>query len=378
MFETNALMASASPRAMFYAPASASMMLRGPQVTYSPDEGGALTIDQATQALLSPPTVEVEEAPEAAADDAPVAEDTEIPAGDETDPVEGATDEEAVEPLDGAEEGETDPEPVEALEAPAYWSKEAKAKFAALDPDLQAVVLAQEGPREAATAKAKADAAKEVETARQQAQGVQTLAKQLETFLPEALQTFQQRWGEPDWEATIQQYGAEQAAILRARFDKEQAQLQQLNTQTQTARQQAHQAYMLQQFEVLATLDKELAPDVKDPRKGAEKRQEVSKYLLDRGVAPGAIAQISAEELSMARKAMLWDRAEAARKDPPKPAQQQSANQQRKPTPRPGARPGGSAASSPQSQGRSSAQNAFNSKPSIENAVALLMARSNS
>lgn len=377
MTATNALMASASPRAMFYAPASASMLLRGPQVTYSPEEGAALTIEQATEALLSPPTVEVEEAPEAAAEDPHDEPDTEIPADEASEPAEDATDEGDAEPLDGEDEGEAEPEPVAALEAPAYWSKDAKAKFAQLNPDLQAVVLEQEGPREAAAAKAKAEAAKEVEQAREQAKGVQTLAQQLEGFLPEAVATFQQRWGEPDWEATIRQYGAEEAAVLRARYDKEQAQLQQLNTQTQTARQQAHQAYMVEQFQVLATLDPELAPDAKDPSKGADKRQEVSKYLLDQGVAPGAIAQISASELIMARKAMLWDQAEAARKVPPKPAQQ-SANPQRRPTPKPGARPAGSAAASPQTQGRTSAQNAFNAKPSIDNAVALLMARSKS
>lgn len=271
-----------------------------------------------------------------------------------------------------AEDNETDAEPeaVAPAEPPKYWSKDAKERFAQLPPELQAVVLEQEGPREEATAKAKAEAAEEVKAVRAERQQSQVLAEQLGTLLPDVLETFQQRWGEPDWEATIQQYGAEQAAILKARFDKEQAQVQQLAQKTQTAKAQAHQAYVLEQFQVLATLDKELAPDVKDPRKGSEKRQEVTKYLVDAGVDPENVTRISAVELTMARKAMLWDQAQAKAAKPtptPRPTPQQT---------RPLARGGASAGpADPQLKAIQTAKRSFAQTRSIEAAVALLNAQ---
>lgn len=390
MSERNALLTGASPLAITHSATTGPLMTRGAQITYNTDEGGALTVEQATQALLTPQTVS-EDAPEPDAGDAGGDEDFsdddaqgDDDANEDQSEVEISDDDdtsEAEEPGDGEEEAEEEVEPVEALTPPAYWSKDAKAKFAELTPELQAVVLSQEGPREAATAKAKQEAAEEVKAARAQLAGVQTLAQQLETFLPEALETFQQRWGEPDWEATIKQYGAEQAAILRARYDKEQSQLAHLATTTQKAKAEAHQAFMLEQFEVLSTLDPELAPDVKDPRKGSELRKDVVTYLAAAGVDQDSLAQISAVELSLAKKAMLWDRAQEAAKAkkkaaPAQPVQRQQPVQQRRVTPKPGARPAGSAASSPQSGGRVSSQNAFNSKPSVDNAVALLLARS--
>ena len=242
----------------------------------------------------------------------------------------------------------------------------------AVGTQVPAVVLAQEGPRETATAKAKADAQAAIQAADERGKGVQTLAEQLHTFLPEAIQTFQQRWGEPDWEATIKQYGAEQAAVLRARYDREQSQLNQLQQATTQAKAEAQKAYVQQEWKVLATLDTELAPDVNDPTKGADKRQEVTKYLLGLGIGRDAVAQISALEMSLSRKAMLWDAAQAAAKAKPAATPQKPAAA----PPRPAARGGAAAGGSPAQRASASVQNSFNAKPSVDNAIALLMARS--
>lgn len=363
------------------------VLLRGAAIVRAPDEGGgeaapapaapvspavpdtgSLTIEQATAALMNPQYEVLEDdgddAPDlppqepAAEDDQPAADDAEQP--------------EPVEAEAGEEGGEKPAEPVAALEAPAYWSRDAKATFAAMTPEQQAVVLEQEGPREQATAKAKADAQAAIQAADERGKGIQTLAEQLGTFLPEAIQTFQQRWGEPDWEATIRQYGAEQAAVLRARYDREQAQLGQLQQAATQAKAEAQNAYVQQEWKVLATLDPELAPDVNDPSKGGEKRQEVTKYLLGLGIGRDAVAQISALEMSLSRKAMLWDAAQAAAKakpagTTPKPAAA---------PPRPAARGGAAAGGSPAQRSVASAQNSFNAKPTLDNAIALLMARS--
>jgi hypothetical protein len=326
-------------------------------------EAGPLSFDQAVASLV-PQQPEPEANNDAQEAPAEAADEPTEPQGDDQAPEEASA-----EPEEQAEGAEADAEEpaVEPLEPPKYWSKDAKARFAELDPDLQAVVLEQEGPREAAAAKAKADAAAEVQAAQAKLKGVQTLAEQLGGFLPEAMETFKSRWGDPDWEATIRQYGAEEAAVLRVRYEKEQSQLQQLTQATQAARQEAHQAYVLEQFQALTTLDPELAPDLKDPRQGAEKRQAVTKYLIDAGVDPEGIAQISAVEMTLARKAMLWDDAQAKLKAPPKP---------KNPAPKSApVRPAAAQAQSPSQRTAASAQGRFNAKPSIDNAVALLLAR---
>jgi segregation and condensation protein A len=122
-------------------------------------ETGALSVDQAIASLLpAAEPVEQEQASEAPLE---AAETTE-PEGETKTPEDAEAGAET--PTEG-EEAEAAAEPVEALEPPRYWSTEAKARFAELTPDLQAVVLSQEGPREEATAKAKAEAAKQAEAA---------------------------------------------------------------------------------------------------------------------------------------------------------------------------------------------------------------------
>lgn len=326
-------------------------------------ESGPLSVDQAIASLIPEPApVEEAQAPEAPAEAA--AEPEEIDAGDQ--PAEDP-DAEAETLADGEEEPET--EAAAPLDAPLYWSQEAKAKFSELPPELQAVVLSQEGPREEATAKAKATAAAEVERANKELAGVQTLAQQLSEFLPQALKTFQQRWGEPDWAAVAQEHGAEQAFVLKAQFETEQKQLAQVVQAEQSAQTEARKAFLQTEWVALAEIAPELAPDRADPTKGADKRQATVKYLAANGIPPEAIAQISAREMSLARKAMLYDEAQAALKVTPKP----------KPAPAAGVRATvrpSAAQSQPSSQrAGQQAANRFAQTRSVDDAVALLMAR---
>lgn len=365
-------------------------LLAGARVTFAPDdasgggapaaapaaapETGGLSIEQATQALMGEPTYEVLDDGD---DDAPAAPAQDPAEAGDQPAEEGAEEAAPVEEEAGAEkEGEEKPaEPVEALEAPAYWSKDAKARFAELSPEMQAVVLAQEGPREEITAKVKADAKAAIEQAEATQQGVRQLAEQLNTALPQWIETFQQRWGEPDWEATIDQYGPAEAAKLRARYDRERAQIEQAVQARNTAQREAQQAYVQTEWKALAQLDPVLAPDVSDPKKGAEERQKVTKYLVDAGIGRDAVAQISALEMTMARKAMLWDEAQAASKAAKaKPAPSTATPAGQKPAQRPAARGGAAQPGSPAQRSAASVQNSFNAKPSIDNAVQLLMA----
>lgn len=342
-------------------------MARGPMVAYAPEgettaaPEGPLTREQAVAMLTEAPA-------EQAAPEAPVEaaeEPEEIEAGDQP----------AEEPEEGAEsaaegEEEAEAEPVEAVEPPPYWSKDAKAKFASLDPEMQAVVLAQEGPREEITAKVKADAAAAIEAANKELAGVQTLAQQLSEFLPQALKTFQQRWGEPDWAAVATEMGADQAFVLKSQFEAEQKQLAQLQQAEHHAQTKANQVRVQTEWRQLALDAPELAPDVADPTKGMETRQKVVGYLSTRGIPKEAIDQISAVELSLAYDAMRWREAQTKLAAPPKPKPPVPA------APRAPVRPVAAAAqpSSPQRDAQR-IQNRFAQTGSREDAVALIVAK---
>lgn len=329
-------------------------------------ETGALSVEQAVASLVTPPPVEQDTTPEAPLEAA--AEDTE-PQGESSAPEEAEDGAETPAEVEETEAEET--EAVEPLEPPKYWTQEAKAKFADLPAELQAVVLAQEGPREEAAAKAKAQAAEQVEAAKEQLKGVQTLAEQLASFLPEAIETFKSRWGEkePDWSEIAEQHGADEAFKLKTRFEAEQKKVHQLAQANQTAQAEAHKAFVQSEWQTLATIAPELAPDAADPTKGADKRQAVTKYLIDQGIPKDAVVQISAKELLIAHKARLYDEAQARLTAAPKP-KPAPAPAQRSPV-RPAAAPAQSS-----SQGRAKeAEGRFYQKPSVDNAVALLLSR---
>lgn len=318
-------------------------------------ESGSLSVDQAVAALVSEPVeTEAPEAPQEAAE----GEEIEAEASPAEEAEEGAE--------NPAEEEDETPEAAEPekLAAPLYWKPEAKSVFDAMTPEQQAVVLAQEGPREEATAKAKAHAAEAVEKAQKDAAGVQALATQLGEFLPQAIETFQQRWGEPDWAAVAQEHGAERAFVLKAQYETEQKQLAQLQQAQQTAQVEARKAFLATEWKEL----EQIAPELTDPEKGQARRSEVIDYLKADGIPAEAVAQISAREMRIARKAMLWDRAQAALKAP-KPPKTVTPIAQRAPV-----RPAAAQAGSSSSRSAQQVANRFAQTRSVDDAVALLLA----
>lgn len=317
MTDQPAQSAGASTRALFLSSTSPMAMARGARVAFGPDEGegGGFSVEDAVAALDAEPDDGAAAAPDAK-EAAEAAEEPNSEAGDQ--PAEDAPGE-AETPAQDGDEAKAEPEAVVPAEPPKYWSQEAKAKFLELPPELQAVVLAQEGPRETATAKAKDEAAQARAAADKELQGVQRFAEEIKPFLAQAVQTFRSRWGDnPDWVAYAQENGAEAMSIAKAQFEHERTQLQQVAQASKTADEHAEQAYFKAEFEALQTI----APDLADPETGPAKRQEVTKYLVDLKIPPAQIRTISAVEMSIARKAMLWDQAQAkaAPTPAPKPA----------------------------------------------------------
>jgi hypothetical protein len=321
-------------------------------------QGGALSLDEAVE-LLNRRDGERREGPGPDPDE----DDFE---GAASAPEEAAA--RAETPDDGEDETEAEDEgDVDRLEPPRYWSKDAKARFAELDPDLQAVVLSQEGPREEAAARAKAEARAVRDAALQEAAQARELANELAGYMPDAVARFHARWGEePDWAGYAQVHGLEAATHARAQHAAERAELQRASHVALAARQAGHNAYVAAEFEKLKAFDPELA----HPQGGAERRTEVTRYLVGKGFDPGSLMQISALEMSLARKAMLWDQAQATAK---------ASNSTPRPAPR-ATRPltrGGASAGPVDPKARRAAQAAsrFSKTRSIEDAVALLNAQ---
>ena len=320
-----------------------------------------LTFDAAVQSLLAP-----------ASDATSVAATDDSGAGQATEeqPVEGAQPEaaaaaEAAE--NGAEDGEQDggepEEPVVALDPPKYWAKEAKEAFAALTPDLQAAVLAQEGPREAAAAKAKADAAEVRKAADAELSSVKALVGELANFLPAAVERFALQWGEPDWVDFASKYGADRMAVARAQYERDANDLKRLSAERLRAAQMVQDAEIKAEAEKLQDVEPALYGDA-----GKVLRDQVLSFLeKDGGIDKDALKLVSAQELSLAYDAMRWRQAQAKLK-----AAKPSAP---KPTARPtsAARPAAGTGNH-QVDAVKSARGRFDQNRSVENATALLLA----
>lgn len=274
----------------------------------------------------------------------------------------------AEDPSEAEDEAEADPDgEVDRPEPPKYWSKDAKARFAELDPDLQAVVLSQEGPREAAAARVKAEAEQVRAAALQDVAQSRQIAAELADALPGAVESFNARWGgEPDWGAIAEEHGVEAMSEARAHYEAERSQLEHAAQVAAVAERANHEAYVAAEFERLKTL----APELVDPETGGRLRGDVARYLYGEGFDPQALLSISALELSVARKAMLWDRAQAkarASNSNPRPDRQAT---------RPLARGAASAGPvDPKARRAAQAKSRFAKTRSIDDAVALLNAQ---
>ena len=271
-------------------------------------ESGPITIDQAV-GLLDAAEKRDEAQPEAA------------PEGRDTDAEPAATDASELETVaDGdnaeTEDGETEGEPEQsAIEPPRFWDAEAKERFRELPTDLQELVLAKETERDKATSRAIEEAALKRKAADGEASRSSQFNGLLDKLLPQAIETFRSRWDNVDWNAVVDQYGADQALKLKNQFESEQLQVQQLHA----AKAQASQAQFGQYVQTEIAKLPEEAPDLADAKFGEQRRGELARFLVQemtkRGMDTANINRLSAWESSIAYDAMRWRQAQAKAKD---------------------------------------------------------------
>jgi hypothetical protein len=324
-------------------------------------DGGMLSVEAATDLLLGGPPRE-EEAPAAAAgDDAGASAEIEIPADQAAEEAETAQPDEAAD--EAGEEGETREPASPAIKPPTSWDAEAQAAFAQLPPELQTKVAEIQAQRDRQTNEAQQRAAETARRAEAEIQGSAQLRAQLSQILPRAQQVFQDRWANIDWAAwAAQDPAAAYQGELQMRSDR--AELVQLQQAQQAAQAQERQRFYQTEGPRLA----QLAPDLVDTAKGAERRQELQKFLNTNGIPDGVISQADASMLSLAYDAMRFRGLQAQ-------AQQQLARKPATPPAKQGLRPGAQRPGNSQSRQAASASQRLSQTGKVDDAVALLLAR---
>lgn len=313
-----------------------------------------LSIEDAVDAVL---TQEGEIAPSAAPDPGEP-EDGQPQEGETVDDIPGdqpGTDEAAETPAEDAG-GAVDAPVKPAAEAPAHWSSEGKAVFSSLAPEAQQAILAEAKASERVTAKKLDELANERKTLTQSTQRVLSAAEKAE-------QVFAGRWDgiTPEAWAELARTEPQKYTALKAQFDAETAANQQIQSARKEAEEAQHAEWLEEQRQVLASL----APDLVDPVKGAENQQQLFSYLIQNGATKEGIEKADAVSLSIARKAMLYD-AGVAKLTAPKP----------QPAPaKPALTPSAAQSDNPQQRNLSNAQNRLAKTGSIDDAVAVLLAR---
>lgn len=267
----------------------------------TPQGEGPLTREQAVERIIAAETpqdnspAEVQEAPPPAADEPEGQDQSEAATTAEDDAGEAA------EPGDSDEEA-TQTAEVEPVDAPQWWDAEDKATFATLTPEQQAVIRKQEDKREAIVTKSKAEAAEARKQAESDIQGVRALSEKLADILPQAVETFKSKWDDVDWETWVDQ--DPQAALKgQLQMQAEKAKLEQIQQAKTEADQTARQHFLREEGVKLT----ELVPELAQP----ENLKALGNYLVGSGLPPEAILEAGAMELSIAHKAMMWDRAQA-------------------------------------------------------------------
>lgn len=280
----------------------------------------------------------------------PAAEDNETEAQPEAD------DPDAPETASEGEGEEVEPAKP-AIEPPHFWSAEAKARFGELPYELQLVVQENEKAASKATTQKLEEASLAKKAADANAETLAALAERIEAAAEQAETTFADRWEGMDQAAWLKlsRDNPNQYIQLKAQHDAEITAVQQAKAAKDAASQAGHARWVSEQESLLKTL----APDLADPEKGRANRSAVAEYLKSQGVAEQALPNVGALEVSIAWKAMQYDKGRTALK--PRPAAEKAP-----------VRPAASPSQSPQSNALANAETRFKKSGSVDDAVRLL------
>lgn len=243
------------------------------------------------------------------------------------------------------EDGHSEPPATGAIEPPASWTADAKLAFAKLSPELQNIVATRESEREGqlATQSRKAiEEAKRIDAERtaivaeraQQATFFQSIALQLTPEL--------QRFQSLDWTKLAAEQPAEWAkqsqayADIRNRHDAAMQAASMISQQQQAETQKRRGEFLTKERALLV----EKIPEFADPLKGKAFADDIVRLVSEFTPEEWRMA-VDHRYFTVARDAMLWRKAEAARKAAQGKRTQPAPSNVR--TLRPAARPEGTA-----------------------------------
>jgi hypothetical protein len=332
----------------------------------------SMTEPQTREAVVA--AVMAMDAPQEAADAAPVAAASDdAPVGDEAsgevvdDVLDNADNPDSQDQGDDGAETQTEVEDeggqaVEAVEAPQFWSKEAKDNFATLPPETQSFLIEQDKAAQKAIGAKFEEAAAARKAAEAKAASLTQIGEQVQTIAEQAEAAFGSRWAnftDAVW-LKLSQDDPQKYIQYKAQYDAEQTTLQQAQAARDVTARIERERWLAQQAEDLKTH----APELVDPVKGQERIDKVRSYLLGRGVAEQDLTDISAGVAALA-----WDsyQLHELRKNKPQAAI--------KPAPKAGVAPAASSSVPPPQRELARLQNRFNQTGSREDAVKLLLAK---
>ncbi|HYC65672.1 MAG TPA: hypothetical protein VEC14_13145 [Reyranellaceae bacterium] len=234
-------------------------------------------------------------------------------------------------------EGEPQPEAEDDDPPPEFWSAEKKAHWAQLKahPELRAAIREhyEEATRatskkiEEAAVKAKAAEEKATEFEKQQAQSVAWWQQ----FGPILHKQLQGKWAGVDWATLARENPAEYVA-KKAEHDAEQAQFtalaQRQQQEAQEVARRAKERHQAERAEHHAKLAAKYPAEFGTPEKAQARYNELSKFIVDMGVAPERVEQIyEAPVVEIVNMAYKFKQLQAKAKEVtnPKPSPQDAA-----------------------------------------------------
>jgi len=269
--------------------------------------------------------------------------------------------EEAAETPADTQEGDVEA-PATVVEAPTFWSAEGKALFATLTPEAQAAILAEENGVKQLTAKKLEGTAAEKKAAKAERDKFAQLTGRMAEAAERAETTFASRWAgiTPEGWSALAQQDPNKYTALKAQFDAEQHATQQAKAARAEAESTQHADWLSEQAEKLQTL----CPALVDPVHGEKNLRELSDWLIKEGVDPEDLPRVDAVQMTLARKAMLYDLGVAKLQQPRQP-----------PATKPGLKPSGSESSTLQQRSSANAMARLNKSGSIDDAVDAILSR---
>lgn len=264
-----------------------------------------LTIDQAV-ANLDAAEIEREKEAPAEAEAAPEGPNTEAePAAEDASEPEAVTDGEDAETEDGAEEAEEAELPP--IEPPRFWDAEGKKAFSKLPRETQELLARNEDLSVRANAKSLQEAAERRNAADQEASKIAALRAELDKSIETAKTRFRSKWDNVDWNAVVDQYGADQALKFKNEFEADQAAIATAQRNAAVAEQVELQNFTAREMAKLP----ELAPDLADPKTGPKRLEIIGKTLAAAGYTPKQIQWMDAFSVSVLNDALKWREANA-------------------------------------------------------------------